>query len=114
MALVSVSVIPLVLSLWMVGAMVSSELEVQMQLRAQDSANFIEHTTTSISTENLTLVQMLAGNSNMINAVYSDGVSGGNAQLARVFADLVDLPFDQVQVLNGDGQRLYRGFINGN
>ncbi len=114
LALVSVSVIPLVLSLWMVGAMVGSELEVQMQLRAQDSANFIEHTTTSISTENLTLVQMLAGNSNMVNAVYSDGVSGGNAQLVRVFADLENLPFDQIQVLNGEGQRLYRGFINGN
>ncbi|MCK4509621.1 MAG: hypothetical protein KAU27_13815, partial [Desulfuromonadales bacterium] len=65
LALVSVSVVPLVISLWMVGGMVGSELEIQMQLRAQDSANFIEHTTTSVSTENLTLVQMLAGSSNM-------------------------------------------------
>ncbi len=114
LALVSVSVIPLVLSLWMVGGMVDSELEIQMQLRDRDSANFIEHTITSISTEKLTLVQMLASNSNMVNAVYSDGVTGGNTQLVHVFADLENLPFDQVQVLNGEGQRLYRGFINGN
>jgi methyl-accepting chemotaxis protein len=114
LALVSVSVVPLIVSLWIVGGMVGSELEVQMQLRAQDSANFIEHTTTSISKENLTLVQMLAGNSNMVNAVYSDGVVGGNAQLVRLFDSLEDLPFDQVQVLDGKGQRLYRGFLNGN
>ncbi len=114
LALVSVSVVPLVISLWMVGGMVGGELEIQMQLRAQDSANFIEHTTTSVSTENLTLVQMLAGSSNMVNAVYSDGVSGGNAQLVRVFDSLEDLPFDQVQVLDGEGNRLYRSFRDGN
>ena len=60
LALVSVSVIPLVLSLLMIGGMVSDELEVQRQVRAQDSANFIEQTTTRTSTENLTLIQMLA------------------------------------------------------
>ena len=50
LALVSVSVIPLVISLLMIGGMVSDELEVQMQVRAQDSANFIEQTTTRTST----------------------------------------------------------------
>ncbi len=114
LALVSVSVIPLVFSLWVVGNMVISELETQMQLRAKDSANFIEQTTTTVSSETLLLVQMLAGKSNMVNAVYSDGVTGDNSQLVSVFAGMEDLPFDQVQVLNGTGQRLYRGFLNGN
>ncbi len=102
LALVSVSVIPLVFSLWVVGNMVISELETQMQLRAKDSANFIEQTTTTVSSETLLLVQMLAGKSNMVNAVYSDGVTGDNSQLVSVFAGMEDLPFDQVQVLNGD------------
>ncbi len=114
LALVSVSVIPLIFSLWMVGGMVISELEAQMQLRAQDSANFIEHTTTSVSTETLMLVRRLAGESKMVNAVYSDGVSGGNAQLTSVLAGLENLPFDQIQVLDGNGQQLYRDFLNGN
>lgn len=113
-ALVSVSVIPLVFSLWMIGGMAAGELEVQMHLRAQDSASFIEQITTTIPSENLMLVQMLASKSSVVNAVYSDGVSGGNAQLVSVFADMADLPFDQIQVLNGKGQRLYRGFLNGN
>ena len=114
LALVSVSVIPLVISLWMAGGMVISELEAQMQVRSQDSANFIEHTTTTISSENLMMVQMLAGSADMINAVYSDGVSGGSSQIAKVFDGREDLPFDQIQVLNGKGERLYRGFLNGN
>ncbi len=114
LALVSVSVIPLVLSLWVVGGMVISELEVQMQQRSQDSANFIAQTTAAISSENLVLVRMLAGDYNTVSAAYSDEVSGGNSQLVSEFADREDLPFSQIQVLNEKGQRFYRVFFNGN
>ncbi|MDH4026554.1 MAG: hypothetical protein OEU57_14205, partial [Desulfuromonadales bacterium] len=114
LALVSVSVLPLVISLLMIGGMVSDELEVQMQVRAQDSANFIEQTTTRTSTENLTLIQMLASNPFMVNAVYSAALSHDNAQLVSVINNMEDLPFDQVQVLDKEGARLYRGFANGN
>ena len=113
LALVSVSVLPLVISLLMIGGMVSDELEVQMQVRAQDSANFIEQTTTRTSTENLTLIQMLASNPFMVNAVYSAALSHDNAQLVSVINNMKDLPFDQVQVLDKEGARLYRGFANG-
>jgi methyl-accepting chemotaxis protein len=111
-ALVSVSVIPLVLSLWVVGGMVAGELEVQMQVRAQDSANFIEQTTTVTSAENLTLVKMLASNPFMVNAVYSASLTGENAQLISVLANIQDLPFEQIQILDKQGQRLYRVFLN--
>ena len=113
-ALVSVGVIPLVLSLWMIGGMVAEELEVQIQARVHDSANFVEQAATSTSAENLTLVQMLAGNPFMINAVYSASLSGDNAQLTSFLGDMEVLPFDQIQVLDQEGQRLYRGFFNGN
>ena len=114
LALVSVGVVPLVISLWVVGGIVASELEVQTQVRAQDAANFIEQTTTSASTENLTLVKMLASNPFMVNAVYSAGLSGDDAQLSSLLAEREDLPFDQIQVLNKAGQLLYRGFAHGN
>ncbi|MDH3454226.1 MAG: methyl-accepting chemotaxis protein [Desulfuromonadales bacterium] len=114
LALVSVGVIPLLLSLWVIGGLVADELEVQMQGRIHDAANFVEQTTASISTENLTLVQMLASNPFMVNAVYSAALSGSNAQLVSLLADMENLPFDQIQVLDKDGRRLYRGFVNGN
>ncbi len=114
LALVSVGVLPLVISLWVVGGIVSSELEGQTQVRAQDSANFIEQTTTNTSAENLTLVKMLASNPFMVNAVYSAGLSGDNAQLISLLEDMEDLPFDQIQVLNREGERLYRSFRNDN
>jgi len=113
-ALVSVGVIPLVISLWLAGNMIAGELESQMQVRAQDSANFIEQTTSSISTENLTIVQLLASNPFMVNAVYSAGMSGDNSQLVSLLDDTGHLPFDQIQVLNKEGKRLYRGFFRGN
>ena len=113
-ALVSVGVIPLVLSLWIIGGMVAEELEVQMQARVHGSANFVEQAATSRSAENLMLVQMLAGNPFMINAVYSASLSGDNAQLTSFLGNMEALPFDQIQVLDHEGQRLYRGFFNGN
>ncbi len=112
-ALVSVGVIPLVLSLWVVGGMVADELEVQTQARLHDSANFVEQTTTNISAESLKLLQMLAGNPFMVNAVYSAALSDNDAQLNSLLSDMENLPFDQIQVLDEEGQRLYRGFVNG-
>jgi methyl-accepting chemotaxis protein len=102
------------ISFWIVGGIVSSEFEAQTQVRAQDSANFVEQTTTSASTENLMLVKMLASNPFMVNAVYSAGLSGDDAQLVSILADMEDLPFDQIQILNKDGQRIYRSFSHGN
>ncbi len=113
LALVSVSVVPLVVSLWLAGSMVTEELDTQLQVRAQDSANFIEQTTTGASTENLLLVKMIASNPFMVNAVYSATLSGDNAQLVSFLSDMEDLPFDQIQVLDKEGNRLYRGFMNG-
>ncbi len=112
LALVSVSVIPLILSLWVVGGMVAGELEIQVQERARGSANFVEQITRKSSSENLTLVQMLASNPFMVNALYSANLSGDNSQLVSFLSDMENLPFDQLQVLNEQGQRLYRGFAN--
>jgi methyl-accepting chemotaxis protein len=114
LALVSVGVVPLVISLWVVGGMVTEELEVQVQVRAQDGANFIEQATTKASSENLILVEMMSSNPFLVNAVYSSGLSGDDAQLVSFFADMKGLPFDQLQVLDKEGKRLYRSFINGN
>jgi len=114
LALVSVSVVPLVIALWIVGGIVANELEIQMEVRARDAANFIEQTTTKASSEDLTLVQMLAGNPLLVNAVYSAGLSGDPSQLVSFVASLEDLSFDQIQVLDKDGQRLHRAILGEN
>ncbi len=113
LALVSVSVIPLVVSLWVVGSMVASEFEAQMETRAQNSANFVEQVTSSTSSENLVLIKMLASNPYIVNSVYSAGF-GETEQLVNTLSGLENLPFDQIQVLSKEGQRLYRGFLNDN
>jgi len=114
LALVSVSVIPLIVSFWVVGGKVSTEMQNRIELRGQDAANFISVATSRTSTENLTLVQMLSSNPFMVNGIYSAGLSGDNAQLVSLLNDMEYLPFDQVQVLDKDGKQLYRTILNGN
>ena len=114
LALISVGVIPLVVALWVVGGMVASELEVQVQVRAQDSANVIEQTTTKTSSDDLALVALLSGNPFLVNAVYSAGLSGDVSQLTSFLANLDTLSFDQLQVLDKDGKQILRMFMNGN
>ncbi len=114
LALISVSIIPLIISLWVVGGIVSDELETQMNVRAQDSANFIEQTTIKTSSEDLVLVEILAANPFLVNAVYAAGLSGDASQLVSFFAGMDGLPFDQVQILDKEGKIIYREFFNGN
>ena len=76
LALISISVIPLVIALWVVGGMVASELELQVQVRSQDSANFIDQTISRASLDSQEMVALLAGNPFLVNAVYSAGLSG--------------------------------------
>jgi hypothetical protein len=113
LSLVSVGVLPLVVSLWLIGGMAFGEFETQVLSRSQDAANFIEQSTTKISSEDLTLVEMMSGNPFLVNAVYSAGLSGDQAQLANFFASTKGLSFDQLQVLDKEGQKLYRLFLNG-
>ena len=114
LALISVGVIPLVIALWVVGDMVASELEVQVQVRAHDSANFIEQTTTKTSSDDLALVALLSSNPFLVNAVYSAGLSGDVSQLTSFLSNLENLSFDQLQVLDKDGKQILRMFMNGN
>ena len=114
LALISVGVIPLVVALWVVNGMVASELELQVQMRNQDSANFIEQATTKTSSDDLALVTLLSGNPLLVNALYSAGVSGDVSQLTSFLYNLDSLSFDQVQVLDKDGQQILRVFMNGN
>ncbi|MBW2511117.1 MAG: hypothetical protein JRE01_03685, partial [Deltaproteobacteria bacterium] len=99
LALISVGVIPLVVALWVVGGMVASELELQVQMRNQDSANFIEQATTKTSSGDLALVTLLSSNPFLVNAVYSAGLSGDVSQLTSFLSNLEKLSFDQIQVL---------------
>ncbi|MBW2473088.1 MAG: HAMP domain-containing protein [Deltaproteobacteria bacterium] len=114
LALISVGVIPLVVALWVVGGMVASELELQVQMRNQDSANFIEQATTKTSSGDLALVTLLSSNPFLVNAVYSAGLSGDVSQLTSFLSNLEKLSFDQIQVLGKDGQQILRVFMNGN
>ena len=100
LALISISVIPLVIALWVVGGMVASELELQVQVRSQDSANFIEQTTSRASSDDLKMVTLLSGNPFLVNAVYSAGLSGDVSQLTSFLSSLDALYFDQLQILD--------------
>jgi len=111
-ALTSVGVLPLVVALWVVGDMVTSELEMQVQSKAQDSINLIAQTTSKTASDDLLMVKMLAANPFLVNAVYSAGMSGDTSQLISFFASLEGLPFDQVQVLDKEGRRILRQVMN--
>jgi len=50
----------------------------------------------------------------MVNAVYSAGLSGDTSQLANVISGMHNLPFDQIQVLDREGKRIFRYFKEGN
>jgi methyl-accepting chemotaxis protein len=114
LALISVSVIPLVISLWVIGGMVSGKLEDQVQIRSQDAANFIEQITTKTSADDLTMVEIIARNPLLVNAVYSAGLNGDDSQLVSFFGGMEGLSFDQIQVLDKQGQRLYRNHLDDN
>jgi hypothetical protein len=47
LAPISVGVVPLLISLWVIGGMVSDKLDARMDARVQVSANFIEQTSRS-------------------------------------------------------------------
>ncbi|MCK4536036.1 MAG: HAMP domain-containing protein [Desulfuromonadales bacterium] len=108
LALVIVSVVPLVLSLWIAGGMSVKELEGQLFARADRAATVLEQTTTNASTENLNYIKLLATNLSTVNAVYTSTLSGETSQIAAVISGIEDLPFDQIQVLDKDGKRIYR------
>ncbi len=112
-ALIVVGVLPLIVSLWIVGGVVSGELEQEMEARARFSSIFISQITTNTSTENLQLIELLSANPFMVNAVYSAAMSGDTSQLVSVIASHENLPFDQFQVLDKTGARLYRAFSKG-
>ncbi|MEN8687090.1 MAG: methyl-accepting chemotaxis protein [Desulfuromonadales bacterium] len=114
LALISISVIPLVIALWVVGGMVASELELQVQVRSQDSVNFIEKTTSRVSSDDLERVALLSGNPFLVNAVYSAGLSSDVSQLTSFLSSLETLTFDQLQILDKDGKQIIRMFMNGN
>lgn len=114
LALISVGVVPLIIALWIVSTMITGELETQLQLRVREAVNFIEQTTTKTSSENLTLVEMLTGNPFIINAVYTADMNGDDTQVSSFLSDLKSLPFDQVQLLDKDGNRLYRWVLDSN
>jgi methyl-accepting chemotaxis protein len=110
LALIFVGITPLVISLWVIGGMVNDGLEAQTQARTQQVADFIQQTIIRTSEENLTLVQQMASNPLMVNAVYSADLNGEDDQLTSLFTDMDSLPFDQIQVLGKGGMRLYRVF----
>ncbi len=112
--LISVGVLPLIVSFWIIGGMASHELSNQMIERAGFAADFVEQTTLSISAESLTLITMQASNPFLVNAVYSAGLNNNTAQLDSVVSGMQDLPFDQVEVLDNTGKRIYRSFLKGN
>jgi len=108
LALITVSIVPLVASLWIAGEMSTEELERQLSARARRASIFLEQTATNASTENLKYIKLLASNPLMVNAVYSSSVSGNASQLVSVLANIDDLPFDEVQILDVEGAVLYR------
>ncbi len=111
LALVIVSIVPLVISLWIAGGMSIKELNGQLSSRVNRASIFLQQTTTNASMENLKYVKLLANNPFLVNAVYSTKLSGDQSQLESVLSN-DELPFDQIQILDNDGKQIYRQISN--
>jgi methyl-accepting chemotaxis protein len=107
-ALILVSVVPLVISLWITGGMSVKELEGQLLTQANRATVVLQQTTTNSSQENLNYISLLARSPLTINAIYSRATSGDSSQLVSLFAGVENLPFDQIQVLDTEGRQIYR------
>lgn len=110
-ALIAVSIVPLVISLWIAGKMSLEELEGQQTAKVNRAAIFLQQTITNSSMENLKYAKLMAGNPFTVNAVYSAVQSGDTSQLTEVVFRNDDLPFDQMQVLDNNGKQIYRELI---
>jgi methyl-accepting chemotaxis protein len=111
-ALIIVSIVPVVISLWIAGGMSVNELEGQQAAKVERASIFLQQTTTNSSKENLGYIKLLASNPLTVNAVYSATLSGETSQLESVLARNDDLPFDQFQILDREGRQVYREFID--
>jgi methyl-accepting chemotaxis protein len=113
LALVTIGLIPLVISFLVVGGKVSTEMQERIEMRGQDAANFIAVAISRTSSENLILVQSLSNSPFLVNGIYSAALNGDNAQLVSLLDGMKYLPFDQIQILDKEGKRLYRSILNG-
>ena len=111
LALVVVSIVPLVISLWIAGGMSIKELNGQLSSQVNRASIFLQQTTTNASMENLKYVKLLANNPFLVNAVYSAKLSGDQSQLESVLSN-DELPFDQVQILDNEGNQIYRQMLD--
>jgi hypothetical protein len=117
LAMIAVSVIPLIIALWIVGNMAADDLEQQNLLRMKRAKIFVEQTVTYTSTELLNSIVALAHHPDLLAALNPPAAPVRGVQapptLDSAAAGLGKLPFDQLQLLDRSGQRLLRRFYHG-
>ncbi|HAD04411.1 MAG TPA: hypothetical protein DCF93_07200, partial [Desulfuromonas sp.] len=83
-ALLSLSVIPLVVSLVIMNGLIERQLDRDMQQRAKGVVNFALKNVETSQRELANYIQFLAGNTDMVNSIYYASLTGDNEQIKRV------------------------------
>ncbi len=108
-ALLGLAVIPLAGTLFFVSRLSEGQIEKDMKKRVVQVSGFVEQSTTYSQREKANYLQLLAGNADVVNAIYYATLTGDSAQLRDALGDTHKLfNFDVVEVLDKTGRRLLR------
>lgn len=107
LALIGLSVVPLVVALFILFQMTGKQIEEGMAQRTAQTEDFIRSNTAYLQTVRLNYVQLLARDSGLVNAVYYAVLSGDTLQLADAIKDSQKtFNFDHMEVVDQNGMLL--------
>ncbi|MBE0598532.1 MAG: HAMP domain-containing protein [Desulfuromonadales bacterium] len=105
LALIGLSILPLIASLLIVYRLSERQLEADLDLRLTSVATLVERSTTSAQREKANYIQLLAANKEIGSALRYAALLGPTRQLAEQFAQAHRLfNFDLVVVLDPEGE----------
>lgn len=108
-ALVLLSSLPLIATLYILSGLTVQELEKSMQARFRQVANFAERSTVYSQREVVNYLTLMSRNADMVNAVYYASLTGDLLQLEEVIRESQEtFDFDLVEVLGKEGELLLR------
>ncbi len=110
-ALLALSIIPIIAIMLIIMVNLDEQLADNVKESTAKIASFVEATTTRSQIEKGNYLELMASNTNIINAVYYATLTGDADQLDGILADVrkrLRLHFDLVEVLDPAGTLLFR------
>jgi methyl-accepting chemotaxis protein len=109
LALVTLSVLPLFSTLYVLSGLTLKEVERSMDARFHQVANFAERSTVYSQREVVNYIKLMSRNADMVNAVYYASLTNDFLQLEEVIRDSQEIfNFDLLEVLDKEGNALLR------